>query len=90
MTGLLAGPLADPAGLGAVRADVAGVVQQVLGPARVSLRISHCDRDGLTRGRRWRERSHTDRRLDCEPPRRHVARESGFAAASASADIWFR
>ena len=49
MTGLLADPLTDPAGLGAVRADLASVVPQVLEPARVSLRISHCDRDWLTR-----------------------------------------
>jgi hypothetical protein len=40
MTGLLAGPLTDAAGLDAVRADLASIVQQVLGPARVSLRIS--------------------------------------------------
>jgi hypothetical protein len=32
MTGLLAGPLTDAAGLDAVRADLAGVVQQVLEP----------------------------------------------------------
>jgi hypothetical protein len=32
MTGLLAGPLTDAAGLDAVRADLAGVVRQVLGP----------------------------------------------------------
>jgi hypothetical protein len=32
MTGLLAGPLTDAAGLGAVRADLASVVQQVLEP----------------------------------------------------------
>jgi hypothetical protein len=32
MTGLLAGPLADAAGLGAVRPDLASVVQQVLEP----------------------------------------------------------
>jgi hypothetical protein len=49
MTGLLAGPLTDPAGLGAVRADLASVVPEVLEPARLSLRISHCDRDWLTR-----------------------------------------
>jgi hypothetical protein len=42
MTGLLAGRLTDAAGLDAVRADLAGVVWQVLGPARVSLRISQC------------------------------------------------
>jgi hypothetical protein len=46
MTGLLAGSLTDAAGLGAVRTDLASVVPQVLGPARVSLRISQCDRDG--------------------------------------------
>jgi hypothetical protein len=46
LTGLLAGPLTDAVGLDAVRADLAGVVPQVLGPARVSLRISQCDRDG--------------------------------------------
>ncbi len=40
MTGLLTGPLTDTAGLDAVRADLASVVQQVLEPARVSLRIS--------------------------------------------------
>jgi hypothetical protein len=67
MTGLLAGPLADPAGLGAVRADVAGVVQQVLAPARVSLRMSQCDRDRLNRDRRWRERSQADRGFDRQP-----------------------
>jgi hypothetical protein len=67
MTGLLAGPLTDAAGLDAVRADLAGVVQQVLGPARVSLRISHCDRDWLNRDRRWRERSHVDRGFDRQP-----------------------
>jgi hypothetical protein len=39
-TGLLAGPPKDAAGLGAVSADLASVVQQVLPPARVSLRIS--------------------------------------------------
>ena len=46
MTGLLAGPLTDAAGLDAVRADLASAVQQVLEPARVSLRISQCDRVG--------------------------------------------
>jgi hypothetical protein len=51
MTGLLAGPLKDPAGLGAVRADLAGVVQQIRGPGRVSLRISHRGRDWLNRDR---------------------------------------
>jgi hypothetical protein len=35
MTGLLAGRLKDPAGLDAVRADLASVVQWVLEPARV-------------------------------------------------------
>jgi hypothetical protein len=40
MNGLPAGPLNDAAGLDAVRADLASVVQQVPGPARVSLRIS--------------------------------------------------
>ena len=35
MTGLLAGRLKDPAGLDAVRADLASVVQRVLEPARV-------------------------------------------------------
>jgi hypothetical protein len=64
MTGLLAGPLADAAGPGAVRADLAGVVPQLLGPARVSLRISHCDRDCLNRDRRWRGRSQADRGFD--------------------------
>jgi hypothetical protein len=49
MTGLLAGPPKDATGLDAVRADLASVVQQVLGPARVSLWISHCHRDWLTR-----------------------------------------
>jgi hypothetical protein len=67
MTALLAGPLTDPVGLGAVRADLASVVPQVLGPARVWLRISHCDRDWLTRDRRWRERSRTDRGFDRQP-----------------------
>ena len=33
MTGLLAGPLTDAVGLDAVRADLASVVPQVLGPA---------------------------------------------------------
>jgi hypothetical protein len=33
MTGLPAGPLKDAAGLDAVRADLASVVQQILGPA---------------------------------------------------------
>jgi hypothetical protein len=42
MNGLLAGPLNDAAGLDAVPADLASVVQQVLPPPpRVSLRISH-------------------------------------------------
>jgi hypothetical protein len=67
MTGLLADPLTDPAGLGAVRADLASVVPQVLEPARVSLRISHCDRDWLTRDRRWRERSQADGGFDRQP-----------------------
>ena len=67
MTGLLAGPLADAAGPGAVRADLAGVVPQLLGPARVSLRISHCDRDWLNRDRRWRGRSQADRGFDRQP-----------------------
>jgi hypothetical protein len=40
LTGLLAGPLAAAADLDAVRADLASVVPQVLGPARVWLRIS--------------------------------------------------
>jgi hypothetical protein len=44
MTGLLAGPLTDAAAPDAVR-----VVQHVLEPARVSLRISRCDRDWLNR-----------------------------------------
>ena len=70
MTGLLADPLTDPAGLGAVRADLASVVPQVLEPARVSLRISHCDRDWLTRDRRWRERSQTDRGFYRQPTQR--------------------
>jgi hypothetical protein len=35
MTGLRAGPLTDAVGLGAVRADLASVVPQVLAPARV-------------------------------------------------------
>jgi hypothetical protein len=69
MTGLLAGPLTDAVGLDAVRADLAGVVPQVLGPARVSLRISPCDRDRLNRDRRWRERSQTDRGFDSQPTR---------------------
>jgi hypothetical protein len=56
MTGLPAGPLTDAAGPDAVRADLASIVQQVPEPARVSLRISHCDRDRLNRDRRWRER----------------------------------
>ena len=47
MTGLPAGPLTDAAGPDAVRADLASIVQQVPEPARVSLRISHCDRDLL-------------------------------------------
>jgi hypothetical protein len=63
----MTGPLADAAGLGAVRADLASVVQQVLGPARVWLRISHCDRDWLTRDRRWHERSQADRGFDRQP-----------------------
>jgi hypothetical protein len=67
MTGLLAGPLTDAAGLGAVRADLAGVGQQVVEPARVWLRISPCDRDWLNRDRRWRERSQTDRGFDRQP-----------------------
>ena len=67
MTGLLAGPLTDAAGPDAVRADLASVVQQVLEPARVSLRISHCDRDWLTRDRRWRERSQADGGFDRQP-----------------------
>ena len=67
MTGLLAGSLTDAAGLGAVRTDLASVVPQVLGPARVSLRISHCDRDWLTRDRRWHERSQADRGFDRQP-----------------------
>jgi hypothetical protein len=67
MTGLLAGPLTDAAGLDAVRADLASAVQQVLEPARVSLRISHCDRDWLNRDRRWRERSQADRGFDRQP-----------------------
>jgi hypothetical protein len=46
MTGLLVGPLTDPGRPGAVRADLAGVVPQVLGPARVWPRISQCDRTG--------------------------------------------
>jgi hypothetical protein len=67
MTGLLAGPLTDAAGLGAVRADLASVVPQVLAPARVSLRMSQCDRDRLNRDRRWRERSQADRGFDRQP-----------------------
>ena len=51
MNGLLAGPLNDAAGLDAVRADLASVVQQVLGPARVSLWIRH--RDRLTGSGTW-------------------------------------
>jgi hypothetical protein len=67
MTGLLAGPLTDAAGLDAVRADLASVVPQILEPARVWLRISRCDRDWLNRDRRWRERSQTDRGFDRQP-----------------------
>ena len=67
LTGLLAGPLTDAVGLDAVRADLAGVVPQVLGPARVSLRISPCDRDRLNRDHRWRQRSQTDRGFDPQP-----------------------
>jgi hypothetical protein len=55
MTGLLAGPLKDATGVGAVHADLAGVVQQVPGPARVSLRISPCDRGWLNLDRRGDE-----------------------------------
>ncbi len=50
MTGLLTGPLTDTAGLDAVRADLASVVQQVPGAARVWLQISRCDRDLLNPG----------------------------------------
>ena len=64
LTGLLAGLLTDAAGPGARRADLASAVQQVLGPARVWLRISQCDRDGLNRDRRWRKRSQADRGFD--------------------------
>lgn len=67
MTGLLAGPLTDAAGLDAVRADLASAVPQVLEPARVWLRVSQCDRDGLNRDRRWRERSQADRGFDPQP-----------------------
>ena len=67
MTGLLAGPLTDAAGLDAVRADLASVVPQILEPARVWLRISRCDRDWLNRDRRWRERSQADRGFDPQP-----------------------
>ena len=67
MTGLLAGPLTDAAGLDAVRADLASVVPQVLEPARVWLRVSRCDRDWLDRDRRWRERSQADRGFDRQP-----------------------
>ena len=67
MTGLLAGRLKDPAGLDAVRADLASVVQWVLEPARVWLRISHCDWDWLNPDRRWRGRSQTDRGFGRQP-----------------------
>jgi hypothetical protein len=67
MTGLLAGPLTDAAGLDAVRADLASTGQQVPGPARVSLRISPCDRNRLNRDHRWRQRSQTDRGFDPQP-----------------------
>src|ERR1700734_368673 len=40
------GAVKDVAGLGAVRADLARVVQQILGPARVPLRISPAERTG--------------------------------------------
>jgi hypothetical protein len=70
MTGLLAGPPKDATGLDAVRADLASVVQQLLGPARVSQWIRHCDRDWLTRDRRWRERSQTDRGFYRQPTQR--------------------
>jgi len=63
----MTGPLTDAAGPGAGCADLASVVPQVLEPARVSLRISHCHRDGLNRDRRWRERSQTDRGFDRQP-----------------------
>jgi hypothetical protein len=69
MTGLLAGPVKDAASLDAVHADLASVVQQILGPARVSLRISLCDRGSLNRDRRSRERSQTDRGFDSQPTR---------------------
>jgi hypothetical protein len=50
MTRLPAGPLRDTARLGGVRADLAGVVPRVAGPARVPLPISPRDRDRLNPG----------------------------------------
>jgi hypothetical protein len=46
--GLLAGTVTDPAGLDAVRADLASVVQQVPGPARVPHGSAHAARPGRT------------------------------------------
>jgi len=66
MTGLLRGATR----LDAVRADLASVVREVLGPARVSLRISQCGWDWLNRDSRWRERSPADRGFDAQPARR--------------------
>jgi hypothetical protein len=43
---VLAGLLTDPAGPDAAHADLASVVPQVLGPAPVSLRISHATGTG--------------------------------------------
>jgi hypothetical protein len=64
MTGLQAITVKDATGLDAVRADLASIMQQVPGPARVSLRTSHCDRDRLNRDRHWHERSQADRGSD--------------------------
>jgi hypothetical protein len=55
MAGLLAGPLKDAAGLDAVRADLASVVQQSWDPAAFRYGISYCGRDWLTRDRRRRD-----------------------------------
>jgi hypothetical protein len=66
MTGLLAGPLKDAAGLDAVRADLARVAQQFRDPP--AFRCASARRPGLAEpGRRWRERSQADRGFDRQP-----------------------